>query len=59
MRLTLELPTNVSIALCRFTNGTETPINGEAAVLALREYLIGTGDLKLEPVPIAVDRVEA
>lgn len=49
MRLILDLPTDLSIALRRFANGTDTFTNEEAAVLALREYLIGTGDLELAP----------
>ncbi|MER8806062.1 hypothetical protein [Mesorhizobium australicum] len=45
MRLILDLPPDLFIALRRFGNGTDTPSNEEAANLALREYLIGTGDL--------------
>lgn len=49
MRLVLDLPTAVSIALRRFAAGTETSALEEAAALALREFLIGTGDLELVP----------
>ena len=46
MRLILDLPTDLSIALRRFGNGTDAETVEEAAVLALREYLIGSGDLE-------------
>lgn len=46
MRLTLDLPTDVSIALRRFEAGTDAETLEDAAVLALRDYLIETGDLE-------------
>lgn len=49
MRMVLDLPTDLSIALCRFAAGTDAFTNEEVAALALREYLIGTGDLELLP----------
>lgn len=48
MRITLDLPTDVSIALRRFHAGTGAEKLEEAAVLALREYLISNGDLELD-----------
>lgn len=49
MRITLDLPTDISIALRRFHAGTDAETVEEAAVLALREYLISSGDLEMEP----------
>lgn len=49
VRLILDLPTDASIALRRFTNGIEEITLEEAAVLALREYLVSTGDLEIVP----------
>jgi hypothetical protein len=48
MRLTIELSTEESIALRRFFHGNEHATLEDAAVLALREYLISTGDLEME-----------
>jgi hypothetical protein len=50
MRLTIDLPSDVSIALRRFANMNDPLPLKEAAALALREYLISTGDLELVPV---------
>jgi hypothetical protein len=46
MHLVLDLPRDVSIALRRFANLHQVELE-ESVVLALREYLIGTGDLEL------------
>lgn len=46
MHLVLDLPRDVSIALRRFANLHQIELE-ESVVLALREYLIGTGDLEL------------
>lgn len=47
MRLTIELTTDESIALRRFANLHHPLPLEEAAALALREYLISTGDLEV------------
>ncbi len=49
MFLILELPADLSIALRRFAAGTEAFTNEDAAMMVLREYLIGTGDLEVPP----------
>lgn len=49
MRLTIDLPTDISIALRRFANLNDSLPLEQAAALALREYLISTGDLELVP----------
>lgn len=48
MRINLDLPADVSIAMRRFANGADVETLEEAAVLALREYLISSGDLELD-----------
>lgn len=50
MRLTIELTTEESIALRRFANMHHPLPLKEAAALALREYLISTGDIEVLPV---------
>ncbi|MGN6143526.1 MAG: hypothetical protein ACTHOP_08050 [Mesorhizobium sp.] len=45
MRITIELTTEESVALRRFANLHHPLPVEEAAALALREYLISTGDL--------------
>jgi len=49
VRLTIELSPEESIALRRFHAANQPPTLEEAAALALREFLIGTGDLELVP----------
>lgn len=49
MRLTIELTTEESIALRRFYAANQPPTPEEAAALALREYLISTGDFEIAP----------
>ncbi len=46
MKITLTLSTDERIALRRFANATGKSLE-DAAHLALREYLISTGDLEL------------
>jgi hypothetical protein len=50
VRLTIELTTEESIALRRCAGAHHRLSLKEAAALALREFLIGTGDLELAPV---------
>jgi hypothetical protein len=50
VRLAIELTIAESIALRRLANGHHRLSLEEAAALALREFLIGTGDLELAPV---------
>lgn len=49
MRLTIELSTEESVALRRFHAANQSPTLEGAAALALREFLISTGDLELAP----------
>ncbi|CAM5419428.1 hypothetical protein ATER59S_02370 [Aquamicrobium terrae] len=49
MRLTIELTTDEAIAFRRFANAHYPLPLEEAAALALREYLISTGDLEVVP----------
>ncbi|MET3790689.1 hypothetical protein [Aquamicrobium terrae] len=46
MKITLTLLTDERIALRRFANATGKSLD-DAAHLALREYLISTGDLEM------------
>lgn len=49
MRLTIDLSTDESIALRRFANLHYDLTVEEVAARAIREYLIGTGDLDPKP----------
>jgi hypothetical protein len=50
MRITVDLSTDEAIALRRFAKlHYPLPMDEAAAALALREYLVGTGDLELMP----------
>lgn len=49
MRLTIDLSTEEAIALRRFANGGDFLPLELAAALALRQYLISTGDLEIFP----------
>lgn len=50
MQLTINLSTNEAIALRRFAGGNDFLPLEIAAALALRQYLISTGDLELPHV---------
>jgi hypothetical protein len=49
MKLTFELSTSEAVALRRFAKLHHPLPIEETAALALREFLIGTGDLELAP----------
>jgi len=58
MQITIDLSTEEAIALRRFAGGNDFLPLEIAAALALREYLIGTGDLELSPVLDEESQVE-